>query len=305
MMWATAAILIGFSLLLWIFLVLALIKQYRFATLLTDLLSLYIPLTVLALISYSTGLAVIIMLNSDQLRPFPYEIIYVLFGMIFASYLIFSFKQWQGNYSIKLYGLFLDELKKTKYSVKLFSDYKDMNSDVESNKINIYLRHDVDLSIPRLLKLIKLEKERGLFSTLFFRLHSKKYSFTKIIPIIKRLAAEGFEIGYHYEVLSQTKGNTEEALNLFTRELIELRNIAPVKVVSHHGDKYSNHKIWPLIDKEKLDVWSAYDMKRDMYITDAGGNFMTRSSKPHIFDLLEQVKPGDIVQILIHADWWS
>ena len=150
----------------------------------------------------------------------------------------------------------------------------------------------------------QIEKEKGICSTLFFRLHSEKYSFKKIIPFIKKLAEEGFEIGYHYEVLSQTKGNTEEALSLFSKELSDLREIAPIGVVAHHGDKYDNHKIWALIDKEALDVWSAYDMKRDIYLTDTGGNFMTRSNKQHIFDLIEKAKPGDIVQILIHADWW-
>ncbi len=75
-------------------------------------------------------------------------------------------------------------------------------------------------------------------------------------------------------------------------------------MVSHHGDKYSNQKIWPLIDKEKLEVWSAYDMKSDIYITDTGGKNMFKQYGFHIFDKLKKAKPGDIVQILIHADWW-
>jgi len=303
-MWAAAVILLVFSVLVWCFLVFVLIKQYRFATLLTDLLRFYIPLTVLALISYCTGLILMIIGSTEHLRLFPYEIIYISFGIVFASYLAYSFNQWRGNYSNKLYGQFLDELKKEKYSIKLFDEYGNKELKIDPDKVNVYIRHDVDLSVPRLLELTQLEKERGINSTLFFRLHSEKYTFDKTIPIIKQFAAEGFEIGYHYEVLSQTKGNTEEALNLFSKELSDLRKIAPVSVVAHHGDKYDNHKIWPLVDKKALDVWSAYDMKRDIYITDTGGNFMTRSNKPHIFDLIEQAKPGDNVQILIHADWW-
>ena len=299
-----ALILIGFSVLIWCALVFVIIKQYRFATIFFDMLQIYIPLTVLAVISYCTGLILMIIVNTEKLRPFPYEIIYISFGIAFASYITYTFNQWRENYSNKLYGKFLDELKKDKYSVKLFNEYKDGVSKSDSEKINVYIRHDVDLSIPRLLKLTQLEKEKGIHSTLFFRLHSEKYSYEQTIPIIKQLAAEGFEIGYHYEVLSQTKGNTEEALNLFSKELSDLRKIAPISVVAHHGDKYDNHKIWPLVDKQTLAVWSAYDMKRDIYLTDTGGNFMTRSNKPHMFDLLEQAKPGDNVQILIHADWW-
>lgn len=299
-----ALILIGIAVLIWCFLIFVLIKQYRFATMLVDMLQFYIPLTILALVSYCVGCILMIRANADRLRPFPYEIIYLFLGIILATYLVYTFKLWRDNYSNKLYKRFLNKLKNERYSVKLFSEYNNKDPKIEPDKVNIYIRHDVDLSIPRLLKLTQIEKETGIFSTLFFRLHSEKYSFDKTIPIIKQLASDGFEIGFHYEVLSQTKGNTEEALSLFSRELSDLRKIAPISVVAHHGDKYDNHKIWPLVDKEALNIWSAYDMKRDIYLTDTGGNFMTRSNKKHIFDLIEQAKPGDNIQILIHADWW-
>ena len=179
MIWEAALILIVFSLLTWCALVFVIIKQYRFATMLFDMLRFYIPLTILALVSYCTGLILIIILKTDQVRLFPYEIIYISFGIIFSSYLTYTFYHWRGNYSNKLYGRFLDELKKTKYSVRLFSEYVSKESQNKSEKINVYIRHDVDLSVPRLLKLTQLEKERGIFSTLFFRLHSEKYSFDK------------------------------------------------------------------------------------------------------------------------------
>jgi hypothetical protein len=224
-------------------------------------------------------------------------------GLILNLSLIYPFRRWSNSYRLSVYSDFLDELKKEKYSVKSFSEY-DLTSQLDKNKIHVFLRHDVDLSLNRFLNIIKLEIKKEITSTSFFRLHSEKYVFEKAIPIIQYLQAEGFEIGYHYEVLSQTKGNTEEALSLFTKELNELRETVPVKVVSHHGDKYSNQQIWPLVDKAKLDVWSAYDMKRDIYITDTGGKNMIKHPGFHIFDKLKEAKPGDVVQILVHADWW-
>ncbi|MCG3221389.1 MAG: hypothetical protein H7641_08410, partial [Candidatus Heimdallarchaeota archaeon] len=224
-------------------------------------------------------------------------------GLLLNLSLIYPFRKWSNCYKLSVYSDFLTELKKDQYSVKSFSDY-DQTTQLDKEKIHVFLRHDVDLSLNRLLNIIKLEIERGISSTSFFRLHSEKYVFEKAIPIIHHLDSEGFEIGFHYEVLSRTKGNIEEALSLFTKELNELREIVPIKVVSHHGDKYSNQRIWPLVDKTKLDVWSAYDMKRDIYITDTGGKNMFKQRRTHIFDKLKKAKPGDVVQILIHADWW-
>jgi hypothetical protein len=224
-------------------------------------------------------------------------------GLVLNLSLVYPFRKWSNCYRLRKYADFLDELNKDKYSVIRFSEYENI-SQFDENKIHVFLRHDVDLSLNRLLSIIGLEKEKSIISTSFFRLHSEKYLFEKAKPIIQHLHSEGFEIGFHYEVLSQTKGNTEEAIALFTNELNKLREIIPIKVVSHHGDKYSNQKIWPLVDKTKLEVWSAYDMKRDIYITDTGGKNMFKQHGLHIFDKLKKAKPGDVVQILIHADWW-
>ncbi|MHA1953030.1 MAG: hypothetical protein ACXAAM_01015 [Candidatus Heimdallarchaeaceae archaeon] len=302
MLWIIVAILLVFSLLTWIFLVFSLIQENRYATLFLDLLPFYQPLNFFALLSVLVSCYLILYIY-DWLPPLWITSSVLSIGLILNLSLIYPFRRWSNSYRLSVYSDFLDELKKEKYSVKSFSEY-DLTSQLDKNKIHVFLRHDVDLSLNRFLNIIKLEIKKEITSTSFFRLHSEKYVFEKAIPIIQYLQAEGFEIGYHYEVLSQTKGNTEEALSLFTKELNELRETVPVKVVSHHGDKYSNQQIWPLVDKAKLDVWSAYDMKRDIYITDTGGKNMIKHPGFHIFDKLKEAKPGDVVQILVHADWW-
>ena len=45
-------------------------------------------------------------------------------------------------------------------------------------------------------------------------------------------------------------------------------------------------------------------MKYDHYLSDAGGNNMIRTKGSHIFDNLQKAKLGELVQVLIHADWW-
>jgi len=302
MLWVVVAILLGLSFFIWVFLIFSLIKQNRYATLLVDMLQFYLPLNFLALLSLLSS-SYLILYIFEWSPPLWIVPLILSFGIILNLILLYLFRRWRNLYKLEVYVNLLEELNQSKYSVKLFKDYnQEIISDKE--KIHVFIRHDVDLSLNRLLEIVNLEKERGIFSTLFFRLHSEKYSFEEALPIIQHLHSEGFEIGFHYEVLSQTKGNTEEALNLFSKELNELREYVPIKVVAHHGDKYSNQKIWEKINKEKLAIWSAYEMKRDIYLTDTGGKDMYRQHGMHLFDKLKEAKAGDVVQILIHADWW-
>jgi hypothetical protein len=163
------------------------------------------------------------------------------------------------------------------------------------------------MSLSRTVKMAEIEKELGVQSTFFFRLHAEKYNFEQATPIIKKLAVEGFEIGLHYETLSIAKGERQIAIELLANEIERLRDIAPVNVVAAHGQKgYKNRDIWESVDKEALRVSSAYDMKYDLYLSDAGGKRLSDKNRKwkYLFDRIYEAKPGQIVQVLIHPDWW-
>ncbi|MHA1407414.1 MAG: hypothetical protein ACTSSG_08550, partial [Candidatus Heimdallarchaeaceae archaeon] len=273
------SLLLSFSFLLWFFLTFSIYKQYRYATIFKDLLPYYLPLNLSSFLIFILGVSLFI----KSRWFFQYWYLLYFIGLVFTGILSYFIIRW-----------------------RRFCEYSNQKKlQFDQDKIHIFLRHDVDLSLSRLVKIIKLEKEKDIKSTSFFRLHSEQYTFSQAKPIIKQLLEMGFEIGYHFEVLSVTKGNTEKALDLFEHELEELRSIAPIEVVAHHGDKHNTNKlIWTKVNKESLKIWSAYDMKRDIYITDTGGKDMYRLHGKHIFEKLKEAKPGDIVQILIHADWW-
>ncbi|MHA1396426.1 MAG: hypothetical protein ACTSSF_01705 [Candidatus Heimdallarchaeaceae archaeon] len=296
------SLLLSFSFLLWFFLTFSIYKQYRYATIFKDLLPYYLPLNLFSFLIFILGVSLFI----KSRWFFQYWYLLYFIGLIFTGVLSYFIIRWRRCYRLALYSNFLDTLSNPIYSTHLFCEYSNQKKlQFDQDKIHIFLRHDVDLSLSRLVKIIKLEKEKDIKSTSFFRLHSEQYTFSQAKPIIKQLLEMGFEIGYHFEVLSVTKGNTEKALDLFEHELEELRSIAPIEVVAHHGDKHNTNKlIWTKVNKESLKIWSAYDMKRDIYITDTGGKDMYRLHGKHIFEKLKEAKPGDIVQILIHADWW-
>lgn len=285
-------LLMSFS--IWFFVFFSLNRQYRYATLFTDMLKYYSPISISVLAIYT----IIVSLNLPIIESVPL----IILGVIITAYNVYYSVRWSSSYNIKNYENFLKELSKKKYIVKLFSEYNE--NYVEKDKITVFIRHDIDLSLPRLRKMMRIEEKYGIKSTSFFRLHSEKYEFNSAIPIIKELISKNYGIGYHYEVLSQTKGNEAEAIQLFEEELIFLRKIAKVHVVAAHGDKYKNRNIWSKIDQEKMDVWSAYDLKYNLYITEAGGKDMIKNIGYHIFNKIKDAKSGEIVQVLVHPDWW-
>lgn len=295
MIWPLYATIIGGSILIWMFVFFSYWRGYRYATILFDLLPVY---PILALIGFGGVLT-----GSILWLGFPYWIPFLIIGLIITPLLIFVNIRWLLGYRMKKYEELLAELSQDKYDIRPFKDYFSGKKN-DPNKITVYIRHDVDISLQRQHKMAELEKKYGIQSTYLFRLHAERYEFEQAKPIIQDLVKDGFEIGFHYESLSQTKGDSESAIKLFAEELKQIREITPIHIVAAHGDKYKNRTIWPSIPKEKLKVWSCYDLKRDHYISDAGGYDMFKRFGHHLFQKLTKTAKGEIVQILIHPDWW-
>ena len=293
--WILYFIILLLAFFMWIFVIFSLWKEYRYATLLFDLLPLYPVISIGAFIAFVP--TIIIWLKEPLLYSFP-----LAFAFIITLVLTLMSLRWIRGYRLLAYKKMLAVLKDEKFLVRVVSDY--FNKEVDPEKINVFIRHDVDLSLRKLKKMLKCEEEAEILSTSFFRFHSNKYSIQKARNYIEEISQKGFEIGFHYEVLSAANNDHEKAIELFQAELGTLREIAPVEIVSAHGDKFNNRKIWKDIDKEQLKINSAYDMKSDLYLSDAGGFDIINKFGHNLFEELAKVKKGDVVQILIHADWW-
>jgi len=136
------------------------------------------------------------------------------------------------------------------------------------------LRHDVDRKVDRALVMAAVEKELGFKSTYYFR---AGWRFWKP-EVVRKIAALGHEIGYHYEVLSKAKGDQEKARRIFAKELAWMRRIVEVRTAAQHGN--------PLSPWDNLSFWhnnhpgdfglagEAYlsfrSLPRVSYITDTG-----------------------------------
>lgn len=188
----------------------------------------------------------------------------------------------------------------------------------------ILMRHDVDRLPKHSLNTAIIENEFGIKSTYYFRCHNGKFD----EKIIRQIESLGHEIGYHYEVLSETNGDTKKAIELFERNLNELRKISTVKTICMHGrplSKYDNRDLWKTYDYKDYDIlgeaylsvgselnyfsdtgrcWSAQDNIRDFipgnYETDCHGIESTDA----FIDLI-QSKKLDNFYLLTHPERWS
>lgn len=105
------------------------------------------------------------------------------------------------------------------------------------------LRHDVDRFPADALAMARLESVLGIRATYYIRMVPRVFS----AALVSELHRLGHEVGYHYEVLHKTRGDTAAALELFARELEELRRLGPVTTATAHGS--------PLSRWDSLDLW--------------------------------------------------
>ena len=135
----------------------------------------------------------------------------------------------------------------------------------------VILRHDVDRIPKNALKIAQIEKEHNIASTYYFRYNGEVFN-KNIIQDISKL---GHEIGYHYETLSKTKGDFEEAIKIFQSELNEFRKIAEIKTISMHGSPLSKHvndEIWKKHSFNEFNLLGdgSLSISNVSYYTDAG-----------------------------------
>ena len=173
----------------------------------------------------------------------------------------------------------------------------------------IILRHDVDSKPEYALKMAKIERKYGLYSTYYFR--SKPYVFN--VKIIKEVKSLGHEIGYHYECLDTAKGDYEKAIKIFQKELEEFRKIFDIKTICSHGNPFTpwyNGDLWKKYDFKDFgligEAYQSIDFNSLVYFSDAGGRWndpRIRNTKK-LIKLIESEKEKHIY-ILTHAGIWT
>ncbi|MDR1653968.1 MAG: hypothetical protein LBS01_10070 [Prevotellaceae bacterium] len=143
------------------------------------------------------------------------------------------------DFTLKIYRDLLTALKSADYAFLTFEQFCEGKRAAKF----VILRHDVDLKAENSLATAKIENELGITASYFFRVVPQSNK----PQIIRQIAALGHEIGYHYEDLSLFKGDKEQAIAHFEKQLAHFRQFYPVRTICMHGSptsKFDNRSIW-------------------------------------------------------------
>jgi hypothetical protein len=219
----------------------------------------------------------------------------------------------------KLKKLYLT-IREQNYKMITFSEYLQKNVNCRV----VILRHDVDKMVKNALKIALLEHRLGIKSSFYFRYKRRMFN----IKIIKEISNLGHEIGYHYEVLSKTKGNMRKGIELFKKELIEFKKITDINTICMHGSplsKWDSRKLWEGFDYHDLgilgDPYFDINFNQVAYFTDTGRRWNGEkvnirdkviSGMKHRFRTTDELigafrdnKLPDKVMINIHPQRWQ
>jgi len=224
------------------------------------------------------------------------------------------------DFTLTKYRKLCEVLLASGYTPTTVRDYLRGSTD---NNI-VILRHDVDVSAKKALRMAEAENTLGVRSTYYFRMIPKVFE----PDVIRRISRMGHEVGYHYEVLDKTNGNVEKAIKLFDDELTEFRKVCDVKTMVMHGNpltSWDNRTLW---EKKSFkdygilgETYLSIDYSKIYYFTDTGRSWnsrfslkdSTRIKNPYMKqmsctdDLINQIKTKELDNLCIntHPKRWN
>jgi len=151
------------------------------------------------------------------------------------------------DFKLKIYQELLTALQSQGFSFYTVAEYAEkerMKTFIKGlNPQFILLRHDVEDHYPNALAMARIQHNQGIRGSYYFRIYPKDEN----ERIIREIAALGHEIGYHYDDLSECKGDYEKALRRFEKNLQYLRQFGPVTSATMEGaplSRFDNRDLW-------------------------------------------------------------
>ena len=187
----------------------------------------------------------------------------------------------------------------------------------------VVLRHDVDRIPINAFKMAEIEHSRGIKASYFFRVVPHVWD----EEIIQKVVDLDHEVAYHYEDLTITKGNFENAIKHFEDQLNRFRKFYPSKTICMHGSpmtKWDNRKLWDQYSYQDFGIiaepYFDVDYSKVFYITDTGRAWNNSSisvrdrvnsgydipikNTSHLIQLLKRDKLPDQIMINSHPHRW-
>jgi hypothetical protein len=235
------------------------------------------------------------------------------------------------------YERLLNKLSGDKFLVLPLNE---MRTTYNSGKVVVGLRHDVDLNIFKAVEMSKIEKAKGFRST-YFILGTAEYfgkidtaglkRHQEIASLVNSIYENGSEIGIHNDLLSvlmiynldpfkfnEDELNFYKSLNIpiygsaaHGSSLGKVIRIACYELFSDFAKRDSiayGGKYYQLGKRSLHDYgyqYEAYAIDYNFYYSDSGGDWHDIDGLDGILKKLDDSKPGDRIQILVHPDWYG
>ncbi len=203
------------------------------------------------------------------------------------------------DFTFAVYQKILDTLVETGYTFETVAEALENENrgtaDGETGKKICIIRHDVDHSPKKALKMALLEKQKNIHATYYFRFLKNIYQ----PDTMKKIEEMGHEVGYHYETLCKKKGDKDQAWALFLEELADMRKHVDIKTACMHGSpmcKYNNLDIWQEHKPEEAgllgEAYLSFDFSKWFYFSDTGRRW---DSKYSVRDGVTNGKNTDVI----------
>jgi hypothetical protein len=165
-------------------------------------------------------------------------------------------------------------------------------------------RHDVEFSVDEMNKLVEIDTEEGISSTLFIQLHWPAYNFwdKEVVNDVKRWITEGHQIGLHFDAGYYGDENLHRFEDLVLREKRIIEDIYQTKIAAaaYHAPSQMaltyQRNFGNLVNAYNKDLFGG----NVVYVSDSNGRWREKTVR----DVLED--PGvKKVQVNTHDTWWT
>lgn len=172
--------------------------------------------------------------------------------------------------------------------------------DLQPDRPDLYLRHDVDLSLELAVEMARAEADLGVFSTYFVLISTEMYnpSSSRSRILLSEISDLGHEIGLHFDV---TQANDDDLDRAADREceILSVLTGRPVETISFHRPARN------LLNSSKRLAGRRHTYEPDFfskiaYISDSNGGWHHGHPLNH-----PAVEARTAVQLLTHPIWWT
>jgi len=208
-----------------------------------------------------------------------------------------SLKKNKCDFSYRHYREILNLFKKKGYNLSFFSEKPSKKTK------NVYLRHDIDISLKKALQLAKIEYQCGVYSTYFIRFSSPFYNIFDLnrAKIIEEIINSGHQLGLHFDggILKSknlTKAKVEKEVLKQLKTIKNYFKISPI-ISFHRPPKFT----LSLSFKKFINAYEPIFFNEIKYLSDSKGNWREGC----VCNWLNYPNPPLNFQILTHPIWWG